>query len=185
MYVCIYGCSDAWMQGCINGWMYVWAPKKVCIKIETYYNYFQWRRSFLSFCDLLYLRDHEWLGNYGFAKELLQLFPQLKSGNDTWSMGFWLNTTSTLHLDHPGPLSGFTSTSPGAILPFTRTCPNRMAHCLPQTSIIFPHLQIPMAHRWSKRPNSKGGNLNISIYYAFNETCLPRNEVRTIIAKGI
>ena len=53
--------------------------------------------------------------------------------------------------------------------PFTRTCANRMAHRLPQTWIIFCHLKFPMAHRWSKWPNSEAGNLNISIYYALNK----------------
>ena len=53
--------------------------------------------------------------------------------------------------------------------PFTRTCANRMAHRLPQTWVIFCHLKFPMAHRWSKWPNSEAGNLNISIYYALNK----------------
>ena len=94
------------------------------------------------------------------------------------------------------------STSPGAIQShFLELAPTAWHH-LRQTSIIFRHLKFPMAHRWSKRPNSEGGNLNICIFiylfiyffyliYLFTmhliKLCFPKSDihiaVRTIILR--
>ena len=49
--------------------------------------------------------------------------------------------------------------------PFPRTRASRMAYRLRQTSMIFRHLEIPLAHQWSKWTNPEASNLNLSIYY--------------------
>ena len=52
---------------------------------------------------------------------------------------------------------------------FTKICASDMAHCvnLHQTSIIFRHLKILLAHRWSKWTSFEAGKSNISVYYKF------------------
>ena len=49
--------------------------------------------------------------------------------------------------------------------PFTRTCASRMAHRLRQTSIIFRHVELLLAHRRSKWTNSEAGNSNTSTVF--------------------